>query len=261
MNTQVATAPPREQEAVSLRPIPPTTHWDTWPRRFKGRVDRRITVFGLAIALLTLTPAATAATVPGEKPWPLPPQAPPANWYAPVYPYPMWGPYPNWFAPPRAPVPIDPCMTTSADILVNTRFHRLHLCGDRRTERWFWVSLGAGGIGKTKRGDKKTPLGLRDVGYARKSVSGYHLFIPLDYPTAEERASAPPGTELGGGAKGPIGIHGPHPKRSPGKPGQPPRKDWTDGCIAVGSVEEIETIADWLKRLRSAGAEPTIDVR
>ena len=79
-------------------------------------------------------------------------------------------------------------------------------------------------------GDGKTPEGSYLISH-RNPNSAYHLSLGISYPnqndqTFAEAAGLPPG--------GDIFIHG--------EPdGQPDRRDWTAGCIAV-SDREIERI-------------------
>ena len=100
------------------------------------------------------------------------------------------------------------------------------------------VGLGENGVGKTKQGDKKTPLGKYFLGRPRPSGSGFKTFIPVGYPTIKQKRKGYTGSA--------IGIHGPQRDWADWPPGTYGKQDWTLGCIAVGSDAEIDTITDWL---------------
>src|SRR4051812_49740628 len=98
------------------------------------------------------------------------------------------------------PQAVDACRGLGAAVVVRTSEHALLLCeGDAQHARYS-VSLGAGGVGKRREGDERTPLGAYALGAPRASKS-YGTFVPVGYPTTEQ-------SRLGftGGA---IGIHGP----------------------------------------------------
>ena len=86
------------------------------------------------------------------------------------------------------------------------------------------------------------PLGRYALHKPRASAS-YGLFIPIGYPTPEQRAQG-----FTGGA---IGIHG---------PGRGLRwlgalnnfLDTTDGCVGVATDPEMAAIAEWTARNRAA---------
>jgi murein L,D-transpeptidase YafK len=101
----------------------------------------------------------------------------------------------------------------------------------------FPIALGAHPRGpKQQRGDGRTPEGLYVVD-GRNPRSAYHRSLHLSYPNETDRARArAAGVDPGND----IVIHG-----MPNRYGRfdPVRffRDWTDGCIAVGStaIEEI----------------------
>jgi murein L,D-transpeptidase YafK len=106
-------------------------------------------------------------------------------------------------------------------------------------------------------GDDRTPEGRYRVS-GRPRPSRFHLFIPIDYPSADDAHLAleegrispreharilyaatfglvPPGdTALGGG----LGLHGEGARWQ----GESARLDWTNGCIAL-TDSEIEFLA------------------
>ena len=141
--------------------------------------------------------------------------------------------------------PVSPasCRGEGTGILVETAEHRLVLCENDTVTGQFAVALGRGGTGKTREGDRKTPLGDYPLGPPRASAS-FGTFIPIGYPTREQARAG-----LTGSA---VGIHGP--RREAGFLGRfGTSVDWTLGCIAVASDEEIETIARWVRELGRAG--------
>ncbi len=148
-----------------------------------------------------------------------------------------------------------------------TRIVRIEV---RKRERALTAHCEGGGgrtmnaaLGREPRGDKltagddRTPEGLYRVsGPARRSR--FHLFIPIDYPSADDASAAleegrisprdharilyaatfghpPPGdTPLGGG----LGLHGEGQRWQ----GESAGLDWTTGCVAV-TDPEIEFLA------------------
>jgi hypothetical protein len=128
------------------------------------------------------------------------------------------------------------CREHGTRVVIQTERHLLTLCDAGIAHASYRVAFGAKGFGKTTEGDRKTPLGRYALDAPRPSQA-YHLFIPVGYPTEEQRARG-----FTGGA---IGIHGPRRKVARGAP---PRRfsDWTQGCIAVWSDREIEAIAQWV---------------
>lgn len=130
------------------------------------------------------------------------------------------------------------CARQANAVVVNVDTHRLSLCQNERVQESYTVSLGSGGVGKQKEGDHRTPLGVFALGVPRPSTE-FLLFIPVGYPTAEQRKA--------GFTGGDIGIHGP--KRGWSFLGRLANwKDWTRGCIAINSDDGIREVADWVAR-------------
>ena len=139
-----------------------------------------------------------------------------------------------------AGAPAAPCGGRGTVVWVDGRSHHLFLCRDDRAEGRFRVALGRAGLDKRREGDGRTPKGTYPLGTPRVSTR-FHRFIPVGYPTAEERAQG----STGGG----IGIHGPHSAlRYLG--GATALADWTQGCVAVGRRDEIEAVAAWVESAR-----------
>lgn len=124
--------------------------------------------------------------------------------------------------------------------MVDLDRYDLLLCkGDRAVER-HRVALGQGGVGKTKEGDRKTPVGTYRLGKPRGSKQ-FGTFIHIGYPTRAQRAKGYTGSA--------IGIHGP--ARGFGWAGPLNTLfDLTLGCVMVESDEVIQSIARWVERER-----------
>jgi murein L,D-transpeptidase YafK len=132
----------------------------------------------------------------------------------------------------------DPCTGYATAVLVDTVSHQLYLCEKQQTQAFYDVSLGRGGIGKTRKDDNKTPIGIYKLSAARES-SDFHTFIPVQYPTPEQKKLGYTG--------GDIGIHGPPRFMSGYSSFLTSYVDWTRGCIAVAYDQEVDEIAAWLR--------------
>jgi len=135
----------------------------------------------------------------------------------------------------RAP---DPCAGKGTSIFVQAERRVLSLCEDGRRIESMRVALGTGGLDKRVEGDAKVPLGDYPLSSPIASKS-YHLFIPVGYPTPAQKKAGYTGFA--------IGVHGPprgfnHPTST--------LVDWTLGCIAVGTDEEIDRVAAWVRSKR-----------
>lgn len=134
-----------------------------------------------------------------------------------------------------------PCSGGAPHLVVDTRNRVLFRCGaGGRLEGRHKVSLGQGGVGKRREGDQKTPLGRYALGTPRKSVSGFHLFIPVGYPTSAQRKSGYTG--------GAIGVHGPPEGWSESVArASVALGNFTFGCIMVATAEEIRSLSAWVR--------------
>ena len=140
-----------------------------------------------------------------------------------------------------------PCAAPDARIVVDTAAHRLLLCDRDQPTATFGVRIGSGGVGKTKEGDDKTPLGVYPLAAPRKSQR-YGTFIPIGYPTPEQQKR--------GFTGGSIGVHGPD--RLVRWMGSLVNTfDSTSGCVGIATDDEMAKIAAWVK---TAGAR-TIELR
>ncbi len=136
-------------------------------------------------------------------------------------------------------VPAEPCAGKGTALYVKATERVLWLCESGKAMDSLPVALGRGGVNKRVEGDAKVPLGEYRLGSPRASKS-YHLFIPVGYPTASQRRKG-----FTGGA---IGVHGPiRGSRGP----IATAGDWTLGCIAVGTDDEIGRVADWVRMTRA----------
>ena len=139
------------------------------------------------------------------------------------------------------------CSATDARVVVDTSKHRLALCQEDRESETFDIRLGRGGVGKKKEGDGKTPLGIYSLGEPRRSER-FGIFIPIGYPSPEQRQQGYTG--------GDIGVHGPH--RWVRWLGSLVNTfDSSDGCVGLATDDEINTIAEWVKKVRAR----TIEIR
>jgi len=138
--------------------------------------------------------------------------------------------------PPRAVV----CAAGENAVVVDTGAHRLHLCWRGEVERTFVVALGIDGVDKRRQGDNRTPIGAYPLGAPRASLS-FHTFVPVGYPTPAQARMGFTGSA--------IGIHGP-PRGAGGLARllELVGVDWTAGCIAVATDDDIDEIAGWLRR-------------
>jgi murein L,D-transpeptidase YafK len=128
-----------------------------------------------------------------------------------------------------------PCTDRGTALYVSATERVLWLCESGQAKDSLPVALGKGGVGKRVEGDAKVPLGEYPLAAPRVSKA-YHLFIPVGYPTPSQR--------LKGFTGGAIGVHGP----IRGYAGPIALAiDWTLGCIAVGTDDEIGRVADWVK--------------
>jgi murein L,D-transpeptidase YafK len=88
--------------------------------------------------------------------------------------------------------------------------------------------------------ERPYPLG------APRASARYRTFIPVGYPTPQQRRQG-----LTGSA---VGIHGPARQlRWLGSINT--FLDWTAGCVVVGSDAEMDRIAAWVLRARPAWVE------
>ncbi len=123
----------------------------------------------------------------------------------------------------------------SSGINVHTTKRILAICKRGTVVKTFRVALGYKGVGKKRRGDNKTPIGLYGLAQPRKSTQ-FKVFIPILYPTSNQLAKGYTGRD--------VGIHGPTQSTLNWFNNLPSA---TRGCIAVGQNNYIEYVANWVK--------------
>lgn len=137
----------------------------------------------------------------------------------------------------------EPCRPiASAHVLVRAREHRLYACGGGTSEQTYDVRLAHDGVGKKAEGDGKLPLGTYALGSPRASKP-YGVFVPIGYPTAEQRRL--------GYSGGSVGIHGPD-RRVRWLGRFVNSFDTTDGCVGIATDEQMAALARWIRRKRPA---------
>jgi murein L,D-transpeptidase YafK len=124
-------------------------------------------------------------------------------------------------------------------VVVKKADHEIVLYRGETLMKRYKAAIGPGGAGfKQREGDKVTPVGHFHV--TMHQPSQFHLFLRLDYPTADDRArftklvatgAIPKDAHIGGD----IGIHGAPPQQE----WKTTHKlvDWTLGCVAVDDAE------------------------
>jgi hypothetical protein len=194
---------------------------------------------GAVVPVATGTPAGTApgaaSLVPGAP-------EPHAAEAAPVPSSPAASPAAS--AAEAAPAPAEAraradgnCPDAGSAVAVLTRKRELWLCSDGAPAQRFQVALGQRGLDKRRKGDGRTPLGTYSLGAPRPSGQ-FGIFIPIEYPTPEQARQGHTGST--------VGIHGP--PRGKAEPSYPSTAfDWTLGCVATGTDEDIEVIARFVR--------------
>jgi hypothetical protein len=134
------------------------------------------------------------------------------------------------------------CVGADRRVVVDLAAHRLALCDGTTLVQAFSVRLGRGGVGKTREGDGKTPIGLYALGSPRPSQR-YGTFIPIGYPTDEQRKLGYTGSA--------VGVHGPA-RWIKWLGAWVNTFDSSDGCVGVALDGEIETIGAWVRAVPGA---------
>lgn len=134
-----------------------------------------------------------------------------------------------------------PAVTTSPyvdRVLVKKSERSMELYKDGAVYRTYRVSLGDQPRGhKFQEGDERTPEGNYVLDW-RNPNSSYHKSIHVSYPNDLDRTVA---RSVGVSPGGMIMIHGlPNWLSSPRLAEEYRRRDWTNGCIAVGNKEMDE---------------------
>jgi hypothetical protein len=131
-----------------------------------------------------------------------------------------------------------PCPLEGGDaVAIHVAHHELWLCMAGIPAARFRVAIGRGGPGKARAGDNRTPIGTYALGDPRPSAR-FGTFIPIAYPTIQQASAG-----FTGGA---IGIHGP-PRGLDPKTWPLAELDWTEGCIATATDDEVAAIAAFVR--------------
>jgi hypothetical protein len=138
-----------------------------------------------------------------------------------------------------------PCRSQDTRIVVELEAHQLTLCERVKAVESFGVRLGHAGIGKSRAGDGKSPIGVYSLGQPRVSKR-YGMFIPVGYPTAAQRKQG-----FTGGA---VGVHGPD-RRVKWLGRLVNTFDTSDGCVGLAKDEEMERIAKWVRSAKATTIE------
>lgn len=125
------------------------------------------------------------------------------------------------------------CPTTGASVVVDTSTHAMELCLNGSTAHRYDVAIGSGGPAPKRVGWAQTPLGKFTLAAPITSAK-YHVFVPLQNPDPKRFSAWA------------IGIHGP-PRENKDDGHSNVESDWTLGCIAVSSDQEIDEVAEWIR--------------
>ena len=128
-----------------------------------------------------------------------------------------------------------PCASTSGqELRADIDAHRLYLCRDGEAEHTYPIASGRNGGGRRHVGDARTPVGVFPLAGAQPSR--FFKRLPFGRDDKIERNGEVIITE--------VGVHGPSQDR---------RRwgvanvfaDWTQGCLAVASNEQVTEIEQW----------------
>jgi hypothetical protein len=131
---------------------------------------------------------------------------------------------------------VKPCEKRYNYVKVDTNTRLVHVCVRGKSINVYKASFGSNGFGKKKRGDRKTPLGEYSLARPRKSVSKWHTFIGIGYPTKSQKKLGYTGSS--------VGIHGPNQLF----PYFNHLKDWGAGCVVLASTSDIINLSKHVKK-------------
>lgn len=136
----------------------------------------------------------------------------------------------------------NPCEEKQTALVYSLQNEALFVCENSENVGAYYVSIGSRGTGKTREGDRKTPVGKYSLGKPRASAE-FGIFIPVGYPNASDQKK--------GYSGGDVGIHGP--KRFAACMGAlNVAINWTAGCVAMASDQQILEMAEWVQKNPSA---------
>lgn len=132
----------------------------------------------------------------------------------------------------------NPCVDKGTSLVFQSDLGVLFVCEKAKAKTGLYVATGSKGFGKTQEGDRKTPLGKYSLGQPRPSTE-FGIFIPIGYPNATDIKNGFTGSD--------VGIHGP--KRFLACAGALNIfANWTAGCLATASDQQVMKIALWLEK-------------
>jgi hypothetical protein len=138
----------------------------------------------------------------------------------------------------RASLPptLPPCPSSDAVVFVDTRTRVLLACEGGQVAHAYRVRLGSAGVGKTREGDRRTPLGAYPLGPPRDSER-FGTFVPVGYPTPAQAQRGFTGSA--------IGVHGP-PRALLALGPYLNAFDTTAGCIGLATDAEMRELRAWI---------------
>lgn len=133
---------------------------------------------------------------------------------------------------------LDPAIVVDK-IKIEKAARKMSLLQNNKVVREYVIDLGGNPIGhKEREGDEKTPEGIYKIS-GRNPHSKYHLSLRISYPDEQDIRHA---QKLGVSPGGDIMIHGLPNVLTVWGIRKKLKKDWTRGCVAVQTNEEMEEI-------------------
>lgn len=139
----------------------------------------------------------------------------------------------------RASLPstLPECPSYEAMVFVDTDARVLLACEGGQIAHAYRVRIGSAGVGKTREGDRRTPLGRYPL-VAPRDSDRFGTFVLVGYPTPEQVSEGYTGSA--------IGVHG------------PPRHlrllgpylnaiDSTAGCIGIATDAQMDELRAWIE--------------
>lgn len=135
-----------------------------------------------------------------------------------------------------AKIPANICRKRTQEIVYSPSLAGVVGCMGEKPEFAMKVSIGTQGLGKTREGNRKSPVGSYWLGYPRTSLQ-FGIFIPVGYPNMDNISKGYTGSA--------IGLHGPM-RFMTCLPQKSLEKNWTAGCLAVARDSQIIEISEWI---------------
>lgn len=142
----------------------------------------------------------------------------------------------SYTVPTPVNIVVQKCLLDNG-IIVYGQKKKMIICQDKQVLYDFNVLLGSGGLGKNRRGDLKTPIGVYALGKPRQSRR-LGTFIPIQYPTIDQLHKGFSGSA--------IGIHGPH-RLIKWSDSLRFLDNSTHGCIVLEKDEQVMIVVKWLQ--------------